>query len=149
MNLSDEQKARDTALRCQRDPAFYMRTVLGIEPSSIQEQILRSLAVNPETYVASCHASGKTFIGAGAIHWWCGTRADRMAITTATSGIQSKRSIWEEMETIRDRAQRRLGDRPLGVRVLTTEAEWPDLRSSAFARTVPPAAALLIVPSPL
>lgn len=138
MTPSEEQKARDAALRCQKDPAFYMRTVLGIEPSGIQEAILRSLATNPETYVASCHASGKTFIGAGAIHWWCGTRADRMAITTATSGIQSKRSIWEEMETIRDRAQRRLGpERPLGVRVLTTEAEWPELRSSAFARTVP------------
>lgn len=132
--LTSEER-RALVERGRRDPVWWVDRVLGVRIFPIQADLARSLTKNRVTLAKTCHAVGKTFIAGAMIHWWCGTAPDRMAITTATTSTQSKRSVWEEISRLEEQATK--AGRPTGAKVLTTEARWPRLRSSAFARTVP------------
>ena len=61
--FQDQQKAlSQEQLRMIRkwrgNPAYFFKHVLGWEPWEKQEEILKSLLENKETYVQSCNAAG-------------------------------------------------------------------------------------------
>ncbi len=111
------------ALRIRRDPVWFFRDVLGIEPWELQIAIALSVRDNRRTCVPSCHGAGKSKISAGIALWFMLAFPGCKVATTAPSFRQVKNIIWANMRQMHENALI-----PLGGEVLTTrwelEPEW-------------------------
>lgn len=74
-----------------------------------QREILESFATQPETYVPSCHASGKSYTAAHATLWALYTHPWCKVITTATAWHQVETVLWPELRQAWARAKMPLG----------------------------------------
>lgn len=96
--LAKRLKAKVDAIgRRMADPAAFAHDVLGHDLWAIQQEILRSVAVNPLTGVKACHASSKTFTAADAVLWWLCRWDDSIAVTTAPTWTQVEKLLWGEI----------------------------------------------------
>ena len=98
-----ESRARSdrvAVLRTVADPVTFARTFLRSDLWGTQENILRAIATNPRVAAKSCHASGKTFVGAVAALWWLTRYGDGIVITTAPSWTQVERVLWGEIHRL-------------------------------------------------
>lgn len=93
MKGPDKALTAQRAVRAVRDPVFFAREILHVEPQPYQEDILWSVRRNRDTGVPSCHASGKTFIAATACLDHIMNHAPGTAIAIVTS------SDWEQVES--------------------------------------------------
>lgn len=100
------------------DPVVFSRQVLGHDPWSVAEDIMRAVAVpQSTTAVKSCHASSKTFTAAELVLWWV-YRMRGKAITTAPGFNQVERIMWPEIRSMYAKS-----NVPLGGRLLNTEIQ--------------------------
>lgn len=90
-----------------------------------QQEILRSLTVNTETWVHSANEMGKSFTAALAALWWFSTRKSKV-ITLSTTKDQLKGILWGEIGELLRSA--RFAGRPLDFGFVETELElrYPD-----------------------
>jgi len=79
------------------DPIGYVREVLHVEPWEKQRQILASIRDHRRVAVRSCHHSGKTFIAAAVVHWFCRNFQPALVITTAPTDRQVRKQLWHEI----------------------------------------------------
>ena len=63
-----------------------------------QNDVLTSVASNPQTAVKACHASGKTWVAAQAVLWWLARWPDGIALTTAPTWLQVTRLLWGDIK---------------------------------------------------
>src|SRR3954471_8603879 len=63
------------------DPVAFARDVLGQTPWSRQAEIMRAVAVEPQTTVRSSHGVGKTWVAATLALWWVYTRRPSLVLT--------------------------------------------------------------------
>ena len=91
------------------DPVAWVNDVLGEHVWSKQRQILESVAVNKRTLVASCHASGKSFIASRAMAWWATVNplGNTTVISTAPTWNQVANIMWKELERAHTKANLR------------------------------------------
>lgn len=77
-------------------PVTFSREVLGADPWSTCEDIMRAIA-EPRARVAvkACHASGKTWTAAQIVLWWVATGGK--AVTTAPTWTQVEELLWGEI----------------------------------------------------
>jgi phage terminase large subunit len=78
----------------------FSREVLRERPYDVQERILRSVAVNRQTGVASATGVGKTRGAAVAALTWCYTGPYRTVVTTAPTGRQVRELMWKEIRKL-------------------------------------------------
>jgi hypothetical protein len=78
--------------------AAFARGVLGHDPWSMQETILRAVAGQRRVAVKACHSSAKTFTAAEAVLWWVTRFPDGIAVTTAPTWVQVERLLWGEIK---------------------------------------------------
>jgi hypothetical protein len=104
--------------RAQRDPVWWVRTVLGVDPWSKQEDILVSVRDHGRTAVRSAHGLGKTFVAACVALWWLYSHPASIVITTAPTWPQVENLLWREIRRLHGGARV-----PLGGKVLTTSLE--------------------------
>lgn len=78
------------------NPVAFSRDILGADPWSACEDIMRALA-QPHARVAvrACHGSAKTWVAAQLVLWWLSTGG--IAITTAAKFTQVKKLLWLEI----------------------------------------------------
>ncbi len=108
--------------RCQRDPLFFSRRVLGGEqPWQRQRQIMRSVRDRPRTVVPSGFAVGKTWVAARIALWFLYSFPSSLVITTAPTWRQVKNVLWAEI-----RRQWRQAATPLGGELLETQIKIAD-----------------------
>ena len=84
--------------RSQKDPVWWLRTVLGQDLWAKQIEIAEAIRDNPRVAVRSCHASGKTFLTASLALWFANSFPGSMTITTAPGDRQVKKEMWGEIE---------------------------------------------------
>jgi len=112
------------AVAIQDDPTYFATDVLGVDPWDKQIEILESIRDNRETYVASCHGAGKSFISADAALWFALAHYPSITITTAPTDRQVKGILWKEIRLAHQRARR--NGIPLGGTLLQQELKWSD-----------------------
>jgi len=74
-----------------------VREVLHVEPWEKQRQILEAIRDHRRVAVRSCHHSGKTFIAAAVVHWFCRNFQPSLVITTAPTDRQVRKQLWHEI----------------------------------------------------
>src|SRR3990167_7938490 len=86
----------------QDDPVGFVEIILGETLWSKQKEILRSLVANNRTCIASCHASGKSFVASRAVVWWASvyTLETAQVITTAPVFRQVKNILWPQIRKL-------------------------------------------------
>ena len=82
----------------KQDPIYYSKEILKTELWEKEKEILQALKDYKEVSVKSCHASGKTFTAAIAVHWWL-AKEDSIVITTAPTFRQVKEILWREIRS--------------------------------------------------
>lgn len=98
------------------DPVGFARDVLGVELWEMQATIALTLLDNQRVAVASCFASGKTFLAATLVIWWMCTRSPALVITTAPTGKQVRWLLWREIRKMWGKAKRKLPGRPMQIK---------------------------------
>lgn len=84
-------------MKCQDEPGYFVREVLGAEPEDYQEAILNDVRDYPYTAAHTGHGVGKTTTGAWVLLWFIFTHADSKVITTAPTWRQVKDLLWTEV----------------------------------------------------
>lgn len=101
--------ARKLLSRWAEDPARYFRDVLGIEPWTLQEGVLRSVPGHARVAVRSGHKVSKSNSAAGLALWWVSTREDARAVLSSASSRQIWRILWRELRAMYRRARYPIG----------------------------------------
>jgi len=102
--------------RSRRDPVWFVRHVLTVDPWAKQEAVLRAVRDYRRTAVRSCHGIGKTRVAAWVALWFLLTHPDSLVVTTAPTWHQVEHLLWREI-----RAAHVLSAYPLGSKPLKTE----------------------------
>lgn len=128
---------RAEVLRWRQDPAYFARTVLGIESLwAKQIEILEALRDHRRVAVPSCHESGKTFVASVAVVHHLLAHQPSKVITTAPTQRQVKDLLWSEIRARHAGMIRRLGGDPgLGAPSTThwSVPNEPDWFATGFA----------------
>lgn len=90
------------------NPAGFCKDILGVNLWGEQARIAESVRDHPRTTVSACYGSGKTFLAACLVLWWCYTRRPAMVVTTAPTGRQVRKLLWREIKKLWKKAKRRL-----------------------------------------
>jgi phage terminase large subunit len=94
LSTADEDLLYDQG---QIDPVWWIQEVLGSKPWEIQARIVEAVRDHKETAVASCHASGKSWIAARCGLWYLQTHPYSIIATTAPTFRQVRNIIWQEI----------------------------------------------------
>lgn len=86
-----------------------------------QIEILKAIPTHAEVHVPSCHGSGKSFTAAHAALHFLYTFPNSIVITTAPTGRQVKKVLWQEIRRAYGKASV-----PLGGEILQTELRLTD-----------------------
>ena len=114
--------------RIQREPDWWCEQTLGDTLWSKQREILRSLAVNEKTAVASCHSVGKTFLAARAVLWFLHAYCPAIVATTAPTAHQVVNLLWREVRVAHGRLP---ADLAAASECLTTRLQFIDADKKA------------------
>lgn len=84
-----------------RDPWGFIERFFGEQPAiPKQREVLDSIRDNKETYVPSCHDSGKTWVAARALIWFLYAHpGDSIVISTAPTFQQVVDLLWREVSS--------------------------------------------------
>jgi hypothetical protein len=124
--------------RCKKDPEWFMREVLGENPSAKQVEIAEAVRDNRVTAVPSCHGSGKSWVAARIALWFCYCHEEAQVITTAPTERQVKGVLWGELHKSHRRARLPLGGESTALQIKLADKHWilgftaPDWDASRF-----------------
>jgi len=110
-------------LRGQRDPAWWVETILGCGLWSKQREIIEALRDHKHVVVKSCNASGKSYLAARAAHQFLYNHQPSIVITTAPTQRQVRGILWKEIRTAHANARYALGGKP-NLGDLTLRENW-------------------------
>jgi hypothetical protein len=100
--MTPQQQAKAAA--SLRNPVLFNRNFLQSDVWPLQARILESIATHPKTAVRACHASGKTFLAAGAVLWWLARWKESIVVTTAPTAVQVEKLLWGEIHSALSRS---------------------------------------------
>ncbi|MDQ7794137.1 MAG: hypothetical protein RDU89_06955 [bacterium] len=118
------EQAKAILERARRDPAWWVREVLGVRLWSRQVEILEAVRDHDEAAVASCHGAGKSFVAADVVLWFLCAHRPAIVITTAPTDRQVKGILWKEIRLAHQRATYPLGGRPLTQELRFADDWW-------------------------
>ncbi|MBC9783537.1 hypothetical protein H1S01_03295 [Heliobacterium chlorum] len=118
--------ARKLILKGQRDPTWWTKNILGVEPWSKQIEIMESVRDNPRTAVRSCHGIGKSFVSGQIILWFLYNHPNAIVLSTAPTWRQVEKLVWKEVRASYKRAKMPLGGRilPTSPTIQVVQDEW-------------------------
>ncbi len=105
--------ARTLIEHCRRDPVFFCREVLGVEPWQRQAEVLAALRDAPRVAVRSGHGTGKTFTAACAALWFLYAFHPAKVVTTAPTQALVRNVLWNEIRRLHAGARLPVGGRAL------------------------------------
>lgn len=115
------QLASQALDRFQNDPVYFCDKVLGATLWKRQQDIIEAIRDYGEVYVPSCHSSGKSYVSAHVALWFLYTHPNCIVVTTAPTGRQVKRILWQEIRKAYAAAKY-----PLGGEILKQELQIDD-----------------------
>ncbi len=94
---SNLEVANDYLRRYYYKPNRWLKEVLGVDPWSMQREIVDLVFNHPKVAVRSCHSAGKTFIAACIVLAFLYIRTPCKIITSAPTGFQVRDLLWSEI----------------------------------------------------
>ena len=106
--VASEFQARAMAQSMHDDPVLWAQRKCGDYIWSKQREVMYSVRDHKRTLVASCHASGKSFLASRVIGWWVDVHDkspdETRVVTTAPSWSQVRNIMWAYIETVNSTA---------------------------------------------
>ena len=94
-----------------KNPAWFVRHFLGIEPWPTQERVLQAIAKSKRVAASSEEKTGKTFTAALANIWWLMIHETAIVVNTAPTNAFITDSLWPEIKKIHERNEDLIGGR--------------------------------------
>lgn len=110
--------------RLCKDPVFFCRHILGIEPWGKQLEVLEALCSNDRVAVRSGHGTGKSFIASAAALWFLYSHYPAKVITTAPTWNQVRQILWSEIRKMHSASRIPLGGKVLEERIKLTDGAF-------------------------
>jgi hypothetical protein len=110
--------------RCQRDPEFFQREVLGWDPWEKQVEIAKSVRDHKKSAVKSCHDSGKTAAAARIGLWFLYSFQPSIVLTTAPTFRQVEELLWREIRGAYNKSRIPLGGEMYRTPKLNLDNDW-------------------------
>ncbi len=123
MTATLDRAAEAGLRRAQRDPSGWMETFLAADLWEKQVEVAESVRDHRRTAVKSCHASGKSFLGARIVIWFLNSFPRSIALTTAPTQNQVENILWRELRSAHAAKAKALLGRCLNVRY-EIDADW-------------------------
>lgn len=123
-HMGSAMVSADPITRGRRDPAWWVKTVLGKDLWTVQREILESIRDNRETVVRSCHSMGKSFTAATAALWYLCNHPKSLVITTAPTNRQVRGILWKEIRALHRDALYPLGGKMMQQQFTLGEDWW-------------------------
>lgn len=93
------------------DPVRWASEIAGVHLWSAQADVARDVALGGSIAVKAGHGVGKSLLSAVLICWWVDTRyPDCFVASTAPSTSQIKAIVWREVQTLRNKIEKRFRD---------------------------------------
>ena len=116
--MENPADAARTIDRCQKDPLFFAKHVLGGEqPWDRQREIMLSVRDRRRTSVPSGFATGKTWIAAVTVLWFLFCFRCSVVITTAPTWRQVENVLWAEIRRLHRGSKNVLGGEVLRTQI--------------------------------
>lgn len=134
----------------QEDPVGFCREILGEEPWSVQQDIMKAVKDHPRVAVKSCHDSGKSYIASRIVAWWIASHpiGYAFAITTAPTFKQVRNILWREIHRAHSRGglpgKLNQTDWQVGGEVVAFGSKPADYDSEAFQGIHAPAVLVVL-----
>lgn len=122
MGKSEVSSATEFMLK--KDPEVFLRDWLGAEPWEKQMDIIKSVFIEPETFVPSCQGAGKSWIAARAAMAFLYAYPFSLVITTAPIFFQVKNILWREMALAYYTAKKPLGGDLKATELVVQQGTW-------------------------
>lgn len=103
------EQGLDFVRRSRRDPAWWAKTVLGVDLWPGQVEMMESVRDYRKTAVKACHAPGKTFTAACLALWFLYSHQGAIVLCTAPTWNQVTNLLWREMRALASMARVELG----------------------------------------
>jgi hypothetical protein len=101
-------KAKRSAWRKDKEALVKFATnLVGAEMTPFQEDMLRAIWSERRVAIASGHGMGKGYCGGLAVLGFCMLNPHPMAVITAPTGRQAKRTLWSELRSHHDKLSKR------------------------------------------
>lgn len=100
-----------------RDPNWWIETVLGDKLWSKQREIAQAVKVGTRIAVPAAFGLGKTYLAARIALWFAYNHRPAKVITTAPTNRQVKDLLWSELRTAHQQARMPLGGSPLALQL--------------------------------
>jgi hypothetical protein len=94
-----QAEAQQIIGRAQRDPTWWIKTVLGVDLWQRQKEIAQSVADNVRTAVRSDSGSGKSYVASCVALWFLYNHYPSTVITTAPTFRQVESILWREISS--------------------------------------------------
>jgi len=124
--------------RCQKDPGFFVREVIGDNAWETQVAIMESVRDHRVTAVPSCHSSGKSWTAGRVALWFGACHPGAKVITTAPTERQVKGVLWGEIHRAAKSSKIPLGGEATAMQLKFEADHWiwgftaPDWDESRF-----------------
>lgn len=105
------------------DPVWWIETILGDKPWSLQKEIIESVRDNHRTNVTACHDIGKSWLAARVALWFLYSNPYSIVISTAPTFRQVEKIIWQEINHAHSGSTTPLGGKLLDVQ-LKLDDKW-------------------------
>ena len=123
--MIDRRQARRLITQARKDPAWFARHVLGVQPWSRQMDILNAVRDHPKVAVRSCHGIGKSFTAALVILWFLYCHPGAIVLSTAPTWRQVDKLIWKEVRAAYNRSRVPLGGKLMpSAPEIRIDADW-------------------------
>lgn len=97
----------------KRNPAWWMRNVLGTNPWPAQVRMAESVMRHPYTAIASCNSAGKTTGMAWCVAWFAANHPHSASLITAPTARQVRFGLFKELRVAHRNARVPLGGYPI------------------------------------
>jgi hypothetical protein len=118
-SVIDQLRQQSRKAQYVTNPSLWAKDVLGIEPWSKQQDILKAVQENDHVAVRSCHGSGKSYIASIIAAWWIAVHpiGEAIVVTTAPTYHQVHSILWEDIRKHHINANQRFleGLAPMGM----------------------------------
>jgi hypothetical protein len=96
LQAAEELRRQRKIEEYRKDPALWIKDVMGKDLWSLQGEIAKSVVENKRTAVKSSNSVGKSYLAAMLVCWWVSVYPEHksLAITTASTGPQVHKVLW-------------------------------------------------------
>lgn len=122
--MTSQVQAKTILERARRDPAWYLREILGVPYITPQQaEVIGSVAANRRTAVTAGNGVGKTWLAARLALWFLYAHPGAKVVTTAPTWHQVQNLLWRELRIAHSQARFPLGGQ-LNQTELNLSDEW-------------------------